>query len=42
MNQPRNANPTSPAMIYIAWAVVIIPLLWALGQTFVKVVELFK
>ena len=40
MNQTPNA--TSPAMIYIAWAMVIIPLLWALWQTFTKVVELFK
>ena len=40
MNQPR--NPTSPAMIYIAWAVVILPLLWALWQTSIKVAELFR
>lgn len=33
---------TSPALIYIAWAVVILPLLWALWQTLVKVAELFR
>ncbi len=40
MNQTPNA--TSPAMIYIAWAVVILPLLWALWQTGIKVAELFR
>ena len=40
MNQPRKA--TSPTTICVAWAVVVVPLLWALGQTFVKVVELFR
>jgi hypothetical protein len=39
MNESRT---TSPALIYIAWAVVILPLLWGLGQTFVKVAELFR
>ncbi|WP_407571124.1 hypothetical protein [Deinococcus altitudinis] len=38
----QNPNPTSPAMIYIAWAVVVIPLIWGVFQTFIKVVELFK
>ena len=40
MNQ--TPNPTSPAMIYIAWAVVVLPLIWGVFQTFIKVVELFK
>ena len=39
MNQ--NLNQTSPAMIYVAWAVVVLPLLLGVYQTFIKVVDLF-
>jgi hypothetical protein len=39
MNQ--NLNQTSPAMIYVAWAIVVLPLLWGVYQTFIKVVDLF-
>jgi hypothetical protein len=39
MNQTRT---TPPATVYLAWAVVTLPLVWALWQTFIKVVELFK
>lgn len=34
-------RPTSTATIALAWTVVIIPLLWAIEQTLVKVAALF-
>ena len=40
MNQTPNS--TSPALIYVAWAVVVLPLIWGVFQTFIKVAELFK
>ena len=40
MNRPANA--TSPALIYVAWAVVILPLVWALWETSIKIAKLFS
>lgn len=40
--EAMNQKPTSPALIYIAWAVVLLPLAWAIWQTFIKVMALFS
>ena len=33
---------TSPLTIALTWLVVLIPLVWAIWQTSIKVIELFK
>ncbi|MCP2015258.1 hypothetical protein L1280_002419 [Deinococcus sp. HSC-46F16] len=38
MREPR----TSPAAVVLAWLVVLIPMVWAIWQTLIKVIELFR
>lgn len=33
---------TSPATVALAWIVVAIPMAWAVWQTLIKVIELFR
>ena len=33
---------TSPATVALAWTVVAIPMAWAVWQTLIKVIELFR
>ncbi|WP_425514223.1 MFS transporter small subunit [Deinococcus aestuarii] len=33
---------TSPAAVILAWLVVLIPMTWAIWQTLIKVIELFR
>lgn len=33
---------TSPATVALAWIVVIVPMVWAIWQTLIKVIELFR
>jgi hypothetical protein len=39
MNQTREV---SPALIYIAWTIVALPLAWGVYQTLIKVAQLFS
>lgn len=33
---------TSPAAVALAWLAVLIPMTWAIWQTLIKVIELFR
>lgn len=33
---------TSPLTVALAWTVVVVPMLWAIWQTLIKVIELFR
>ncbi|WP_432804272.1 MFS transporter small subunit [Deinococcus taeanensis] len=33
---------TPPATIALAWIIVAVPMLWAIWQTLIKVIELFR
>ncbi len=40
-NPPTNAKSTSPALIAVAWVVVILPAAWGLRYTVANALKLF-
>jgi hypothetical protein len=38
----KNPQQTSIGLVYLAWLIVILPIVWALWQTLLKVIQLFK
>jgi hypothetical protein len=41
-SSPEDPHPTSTLRLILSWAVVGVPLLWAVSQVFVKSLALFR
>jgi hypothetical protein len=38
----KTPQQTPIGLVYLAWLIVILPIVWALWQTLLKVIQLFK